>query len=231
MAFLADFVKGFADKKVSEMDEEKKRLAEMDEWEKKLLFQQKLEEAATKKKPTGSRLEGSMMVYTNAYGEEVFRRAATEMEIKQGQAAGSELDAKLFENDPQRMRDRAALEERVKRGQLTAAEAQAEAQRANAGESRARTGLIGAQQKILESTGVMPGGRGGSDTFPYRVGSDEATAMGAIDQYANTLDEKIPENYETLKNLDEQLTKAEAIKDPAERAIALKRIAASIPKE
>lgn len=170
MAFLADFVKGFADKKVSEMDEEKKRLAEMDEWEKKLLFQQKLEEAASKKKPTGQRIEGSEVIFTNAYGEEVFRRPASEFEIKGQQAAASELDAKLYQNDPERLKAAEARAEAESRSAINARNASAAASMASADESRQRTKNaayeLDTTQDMMGDLGP-PSGRG----FPGAIGA------------------------------------------------------------
>lgn len=223
MSSLLDFIGGVADHSIKQA-ERKREQEDLDaqmERQYKLTtrleeFRDKLEQERNKRTAKSSRVNGDVVEILNGNDEVISTRPATELERVNYQAAL-----------------RAPEDERKKtEAELAYKSSAADAQRANAIQSRASAGLLGEQQRILRETGSLPGrGGSGSESFPYRVGSDEAAARGAIDQFANTLDFSDPEMIKIGQELDAQLTKIEAIQDPQARALELKRLAASLPKE
>jgi hypothetical protein len=220
MSGLLSFIKGFADKNIADRDEERRRLAKMDEEERKLMFAQKLEEQALKRKPVGSRFENGQMVYFNAYGETVFQRPATKQEQLSSQAAEAELGAKIHQNSPERLK---AEDERAKlkdQAYLRTQEAQARAANASAAEADQRRKVseyeLGATQDIMGDLGP-PSGRGfpgaigaatgrgaGASSLRYNAGdlANVARVEGALIDYANNV-EKDPNKVKEIKGIIE----------------------------
>lgn len=200
MAFLAGFVKGFADRAVSDADAQRERTAEMDDWERKQLFMQKLEENAAKRKPVGSRFENGKMVYFNAYGESVFEREASQQEMLATQASDAEAKGMIYKNDPERLKQ--ADEE----ARLTSA-AQRNASNASAASAmeRARTERYTRTKQVAEDNIPLP--PGGVPSLPSGVSPGRGRgAMGAAtnpfsrvnnlsDNYRDILmDRRVPAN-------------------------------------
>lgn len=193
MAFLAGFVKGFADQAVADADAERKRMAEMDDWQKKQLFMQKLEENAAKKKPVSSRFENGKMIYVNAYGEPVFERQATEQERLATEASVAEARGTIYKNDEKNLRKQDEEASAVRRAQINASNASSAASAASAENTRLRTKIgeyeLNATQDMMGDLGPpsmrgMPGAIGaatGGGTSGLRYNAGDLAKLARVE--------------------------------------------------
>lgn len=205
-------------------------------------FTKKLEVELMSMKPVGFKDMGDgTKAAVNSKGEVIGPPVAlSEKERLTGKLELLTTSNALEDAGPERRSELRAAEKAESESVIGARKAQAASSYASAAESGARSALLGVQAQQIKD-GKAPAGGASREPNQYTLGKDAADAAGVIESTLEKLTEGMddpkmrdsfkPEDVALAQQLGDAYDKALAIKDPAEQALALRRIAAKLKVE